>query len=235
QTRRQCEPTRAPNPGAKRELMRLLDRGRAAGAIEPASCGCRSDGKNVQLPRKRVPSPQERDQQERARYAGLALARFLAYYTCCTQPPKPFRQGEATGLFSAAAVKVDGLAVKSDRLAIDGGRPVRVAPPPHWPHFAPDEIAAVVDTLNSGNVNQWTGHRVRAFERAFAEMHEQPYAVAVANGSLALEAILRAHGIGPDDEVIVTPRSFIASASCVDLVGAKPVFADIDIDTELIT
>jgi len=66
-------------------------------------------------------------------------------------------------------------------------------------------------------------------------MHEQPYAVAVANGSLALEAILRAHGIGPADEVIVTPRSFIASASCVDLVGAKPMFADIDIDSELIT
>ncbi len=61
-----------------------------------------------------------------------------------------------------------------------------------------------------------------------------PFAVALANGSLALEAILRACGIGPGDEVIVTPRSFIASASCVDLVGAKPVFADIDIDSEAI-
>src|SRR5215831_6327420 len=124
---------------------------------------------------------------------------------------------------------------KSERLAIDDGEPVRVASPPRWPKYSPDEIAAAVETLSSGNVNQWTGHRVRAFELAFAEMHEKPHAVAVANGSLALEAILRAHGIGPGDEVIVTPRSFIASASCVDLVGAKPVFADIDVDTELIT
>jgi dTDP-4-amino-4,6-dideoxygalactose transaminase len=126
-------------------------------------------------------------------------------------------------------------AAEIDRLAIDGGEPVRTIPPPRWPMYSQDEIAAVVETLSSGNVNQWTGHRVRAFERAFAELHEMPHAVALANGSLALEAILRAHGIGPGDEVIVTPRSFIASASCVNLVGAKPVFADIDIDTEMVT
>jgi dTDP-4-amino-4,6-dideoxygalactose transaminase len=133
------------------------------------------------------------------------------------------------------AAEAPRLAVPSDRLAIDGGEPVRAIGPPRWPTYALDEIAAVVETLSSGNVNQWTGHRVRAFERAFAEMHEKPHAIALANGSLALEAILRAHGIGPGDEVIVTPRSFIASASCVDIVGAKPVFADIDIDTEMIT
>jgi dTDP-4-amino-4,6-dideoxygalactose transaminase len=126
------------------------------------------------------------------------------------------------------------LASKTERLAIDGGEPVRVVPPPPWPNYSPDEIASVVETLGSGKVNQWTGNRVRAFERAFAEMHEKPHAVALANGSVALEAILRAHNIGPGDEVIVTPRSFIASASCVNVVGAKPVFADIDIDTEMI-
>jgi dTDP-4-amino-4,6-dideoxygalactose transaminase len=135
----------------------------------------------------------------------------------------------------APPAQVHRSASNSERLAIDGGEPVRVAPPPRWPNYAADEIAAAVEILSSGNVNQWTGHRVRAFERAFAEMHEKPHAVALANGSLALEAILRAHGIGPGDEVIVTPRSFIASASCVDLVGAKPVFADIDVDTEMIT
>jgi dTDP-4-amino-4,6-dideoxygalactose transaminase len=133
------------------------------------------------------------------------------------------------------AAEAPRLAVPSDRLAIDGGEPVRAIGPPRWPTYALDEIAAVVETLSSGNVNQWTGHRVRAFERAFAEMHEKPHAIALANGSLALEAILRAHGIGPGDEVIVTPRSFIASASCVDVVGAKPIFADIDVDTEMIT
>ena len=133
------------------------------------------------------------------------------------------------------AAEMHRLALQIERLAIDGGEPVRTTAPPRWPTYAPDEVAAVVETLWSGNVNQWTGHRVSAFERAFAEMHQKPHAVAVANGSLALEAVLRAHGVGPGDEVIVTPRSFIASASCVDLVSAKPVFADIDVDTELIT
>src|SRR5262245_31348555 len=128
---------------------------------------------------------------------------------------------------------IDRLAMEIDRLAIDGGHPIRVAPPPRWPNYTPDEIAAVVETLRSGNVNQWTGQRVRAFEAAFAELHEKRHAVALANGSLALESILKAHGVGSGDEVIVTPRSFIASASCVDLVEAKPVFADIDIDTEM--
>ncbi len=130
---------------------------------------------------------------------------------------------------------MESRATPIDRLAIDGGVPVRRTPPPRWPTYAPDEIASVVETLRSGNVNHWTGKRVQAFERAFAELHDKPHAVALANGSLALEAILRAHGIGAGDEVIVTPRSFIASASCVDLVGAKSVFADIDVDTEMIT
>jgi DegT/DnrJ/EryC1/StrS aminotransferase family len=120
-------------------------------------------------------------------------------------------------------------------LAIDGGAAVRCRPPPSWPVFAADEIAAVVATLQSGKVNQWTGAQVLAFERAFAAMLGRPYAVAVANGTVALEIILKAYGIGPGDEVIVTPRSFIASAACVNLVGATPVFADVDLDTEMIT
>jgi len=118
---------------------------------------------------------------------------------------------------------------------MDGGPPVRIGPPPPWPAYAPDEIAAVVETLRSGKVNQWTGNQVGSFERAFAEFHAMPFALGLANGSLALEAILRACGIGQGDEVIVTPRSFIASASCVNLVGAKPIFADVDLDSEAIT
>lgn len=130
---------------------------------------------------------------------------------------------------------MDSTAASKDWLAINGGVPVRVTPPPPWPEYAPDEIAAVVETLRSGKVNQWTGTQIASFEQAFAKLHQMPFAIALANGSLALEAILRANRIGPGDEVIVTPRSFIASASCVDLVGAEPVFADIDIDSELIT
>lgn len=97
-----------------------------------------------------------------------------------------------------------------------------------WPVFAVDEIEAVAAVLQSGRVNQWTGTLVTEFETAFAKRCQSPHAVAVCNGSVALELALRALGIGPGDEVIVSPRSFIASASCVSLVGATPVFADVD-------
>lgn len=122
-----------------------------------------------------------------------------------------------------------------EALAIDGGVPVRRTPHPAWPVFADDEIAGVVETLQSGKVNQWTGEQVYEFERRFAAMLECPHVLAVANGTVALETMLRAYEIGPGDEVIVTPRSFIASASCVNLVGATPVFGDVDIDSEMIT
>jgi len=126
----------------------------------------------------------------------------------------------------------------SNALAIDGGTPVRSAEAPRWPIFDADEIASAVATLQSGKVNQWTGGpegRVHAFERAFAKSLDRPHAIAVTNGTVALEIMLRAYDIGFGDEVIVTPRSFIASASCVNLVGATPVFADVDLSTEMIT
>jgi hypothetical protein len=97
-----------------------------------------------------------------------------------------------------------------------------------WPYFAEDEIAAVRDVLRSGRVNQWTGDRVAAFEQVAAQFFRVPHALAVSNGSVALEIALRALRIGPGDEVIVTSRSFVASASCVVLAGATPVFADVD-------
>ncbi len=98
-----------------------------------------------------------------------------------------------------------------------------------WPNYADDEIAAVVDVLKSGRVNALQhGENCRAFEQAFAAMCDMPHAISLANGTLALELALRALGIRPGDEVVVTPRSFVASASCVALVGAIPVFADVD-------
>jgi len=106
---------------------------------------------------------------------------------------------------------------------------------PPWPFYAADEIDAVAAVLRSGRVNQWTGELVRAFEKACEKAFGQPHALALANGSLALELALKAFGIGSGDEVIVTPRSFVASASCADLVGALPVFADIDIDSQGLT
>ena len=104
-----------------------------------------------------------------------------------------------------------------------------------WPFFDEDEIDAVTDVLRSGKVNQWTGHLVKDFQQAFTDYIGSGHGIALANGSLAIELALKAFGIGPGDEVIVTPRSFIASASSVSLVGAKPVFADIDTDSGNIT
>lgn len=100
-----------------------------------------------------------------------------------------------------------------------------------WPVYAADEIDAVARVLRSGKVNQWTGPDVFAFERACEAKFGGGHGIALANGSLALELVLKAFGIGPGDEVIVTPRSFAASAFCVRLVGATPVFADVEADS----
>jgi dTDP-4-amino-4,6-dideoxygalactose transaminase len=100
-----------------------------------------------------------------------------------------------------------------------------------WPFFAEDEVAAVADVLRSGRVNQWTGDTVSAFQSALAARFGGGHGIALMNGSVALELPLLAFGIGPGDEVIVSPRSFVASASCVRLVGATPVFADVDRDS----
>jgi hypothetical protein len=104
-----------------------------------------------------------------------------------------------------------------------------------WPFFAEDEIQAAVNVLKSGKINQWTGNEVRAFENEFAGYVGTRYAVALSNGSLALDMALAALDIGKGDEVIVTPRSFVASAACVALRGATPVFVDVDPVSQNIT
>jgi dTDP-4-amino-4,6-dideoxygalactose transaminase len=106
----------------------------------------------------------------------------------------------------------------------------------NWPRFSETEIAAVVDVLRSGRVNALQhGDRCRAFERAFAELCDMPHAIALSNGTVALELALRALEIGPGDEVIVTPRTFVASANCIVTCGATPVFADVDPVSQNIT
>lgn len=96
-----------------------------------------------------------------------------------------------------------------------------------WPSFTQEEADAVRDVLLSNKVNYWTGTECRAFEQEYAAWADSRYAVALANGTLALDVALHALGIGPGDEVVVTPRTFIASVSCVVNVGATPVFADV--------
>jgi hypothetical protein len=97
-----------------------------------------------------------------------------------------------------------------------------------WPCYSEEEIDAVVAVLKSGKVNYWTGDVCREFEREYAAYVGTPYAVAVANGTVALELALYALGIGPGDEVITTSRTYIASASCVAIRGALPVVVDVD-------
>lgn len=97
-----------------------------------------------------------------------------------------------------------------------------------WPHFDQGDIDEVSRILASGKVNYWTGHHGKAFEQEFADYVGTRHAIAVANGTLALDLALLTLDLQPDDEVIVTPRTFIASASSVINAGAKPVFADVD-------
>ncbi|HEY3395548.1 MAG TPA: DegT/DnrJ/EryC1/StrS aminotransferase family protein [Lacipirellulaceae bacterium] len=106
---------------------------------------------------------------------------------------------------------------------------------PSWPVCADDECEAAQRVLCSGRLNYWTGEEGRHFEREFAQAVGSAHAVAVANGTVALELALWALGIGPGDEVIVPCRTFIATASAVVRCGAVPVFADIDRESQNIT
>ena len=100
-----------------------------------------------------------------------------------------------------------------------------------WPCFSTEEIDAVAAIMRSGRVNYWTGEDGRLFEREFAEAMGARHAIALMNGTVAIDLALKGLGIGPGDEVIVTPRTFIASVSCVINAGARPVFADVDADS----
>ncbi len=104
-----------------------------------------------------------------------------------------------------------------------------------WPCYTQEEADAVQRVLLSNRVNYWTGTECREFEKEFAAWCGTRYAVALANGTLALDVALKALDIGPGDEVVVTPRSFIASVSCVVNAGATPVFADVDSDSGNLT
>lgn len=104
-----------------------------------------------------------------------------------------------------------------------------------WPLFEQDEVQAVTEVLQSGKVNYWTGEEARLFEREYAEYLGVQHAIALHNGTLALELALYAFGIGAGDEVITTARTFIASASAAVMRGCVPVIADIDPVSQNIT
>jgi len=115
-------------------------------------------------------------------------------------------------------------------LAINGGSPVRTRPFTAWPQYGKEEEAALLAVLHS---RSWGGYQpaVKELEKNFAEYHGVPHAISCCNGTVALEVALRALGVGPGDEVIVPPFTFVASATAVLLCHAAPVFADIDPET----
>ena len=120
-------------------------------------------------------------------------------------------------------------------LAVEGGEPLRSRSFAPWPSVSEDEIDAATAVLRSGKLNYWTGDEGPKFEAEFAAFAGCDHAVALANGSVALELALYALGIGAGDEVIVPSRTFIASASCVLMRGATPVFADVDPVSQTLT
>jgi len=124
---------------------------------------------------------------------------------------------------------------ENNLLAKKHGACSKVSPLPPWPIFDEDELAAADRVLRSGMVNYWTGDECRQFEKEFAAYHDVAHGVALSNGTLALELALRVLNVGDGDEVIVTPRSYFASASCIVLAGAKPVFVDVDEVSQNIT
>ncbi|NMR26819.1 DegT/DnrJ/EryC1/StrS aminotransferase family protein [Pseudoalteromonas sp. NEC-BIFX-2020_015] len=104
-----------------------------------------------------------------------------------------------------------------------------------WPSFTTDEADAVSRVVLSNKVNYWTGTEGREFEKEFAAWADCSYAIALGNGTLALDIALKVLGIGTGDEVITTPRTFLASASSIVTAGAAPVFADVDLNSQAIT
>ena len=119
-------------------------------------------------------------------------------------------------------------------LAIDGGTPVRTAPIGRWPEFGKSEEDLLLEALRSGVWGSIDGTFVKQFEREFAAVHHAKHGVATVNATMGLSVAMKAVGVGPGDEVLVPPYTFIATASAALMLGAIPVFVDVDPETLLI-
>lgn len=123
----------------------------------------------------------------------------------------------------------------SNREQVSGAAESDVRAFPKWPDYPEEQVAAACAVLRSGKVNYWTGTEGREFEKEYARAGGARHAIALANGTVSLELALAVLDIGPGDEVVTTPRTFIASASCAVMRGATPVFADVDMDSQNIS
>jgi dTDP-4-amino-4,6-dideoxygalactose transaminase len=119
-------------------------------------------------------------------------------------------------------------------LALHGGSPVRTAPFGGWPEWGEPEEQALLGALRSGHWGSLDGTFVRRLEQEFAAFQGARYGVSCVNGTLALSVALKAIGLGPGDEVLVPPYTFIATASAALMIGAIPVFVDVDPETLLL-
>lgn len=113
-------------------------------------------------------------------------------------------------------------------LAVNGGPKAITGALPGWPQFSEESKRAVLETLESGKVNYWTGTKGQEFEEKFAAYNKVRFCISANSGTSALHTALAAAGIGPGDEVIVPSYTFIASSFCVVQAGAIPVFADVN-------
>src|SRR5918998_1481578 len=145
--------------------------------------------------------------------------------------PVDRRQFLATATATGAALTMAGTAAAKETPALLGGTPVRREPFPGWPRVDDRDEKALVEVLRSGNWYRGAGDVVNQFESAYAELTGAKHCVAVANGTSSLITSLAALGVGPGDEVIVPPYTFIATVNAVLLHHALPVFVDTDPET----
>src|SRR5687767_10656511 len=133
--------------------------------------------------------------------------------------------------FLAAAAAVPGAAASNGRLAVFGGEPVRRNSFPSWPVADASEEKALVEVLRSGKWGRLGGKAVETFEQKYAALTGAKHVVATANGTSALFTALNALDVGPGDEVLVPPYTFVATINVVLLNHALPVFVDSDLET----
>src|SRR4051812_6868648 len=133
--------------------------------------------------------------------------------------------------FSLFGAESSPVSTSLSRPAILGGNPIRTTPWPAWPVFDGTEEAAMLKALRSGKWFRGSGNQVVAFEKAYAQRAGAKHCVATSSGTTALLTTLGALGIGPGDEVILPPYTFVATYNVITMHYALPIFVDTDIAT----
>lgn len=131
----------------------------------------------------------------------------------------------------AAAATAPAVFAREDRPALAGGKPVRTEPFPSWPRIAKNDDEAWMEVLHSKQWCRLDGNHATQFEQTWSKMLDAKHCLATASGTTALLTVLNALDVGPGDEVIVPPYTFVATINVVLLQHALPVFVDSDRET----